>query len=396
MTEQPSQQNPFKPKIWIVSQKLGVNSEPWIERQLERFSEIEPILVYWSLENLTPVLSKLKRYQLEGNKEPESFLKKWKNRLLNLSSRNFCSPHGAEKTSLEELFESKKPSAILCHFGHIALRILPIALKHNIPIVVHFHGLDLSSSLNNRWYRWSLKKHLPSFTSIVVVGEMQKDWILKESLPPEKVHLIPCGVPTEEFTPLPRTPSTKIRFVTVSRLVPWKGINFCIEAFSKIVKEHPSAQLEIIGDGPQLAELQNQAETLGIEQNVIFLGSTSPNEVRNRLQHSDVFLQHSINYSNGWYEGFGVSVTEASAMELPVIVSRCGGIPDQVVDGETGYIIEQQDVEALSEAMKSLIENPDLRFQLGKNGRIRAKTHFDTTRQVKKLEAVLLKRQNIS
>src|SRR5690606_39210585 len=116
-------------------------------------------------------------------------------------------------------------------FGQIALRILPLATMGGIPLVAHFHGLDLSSLLRNRWYRWSLLRCLSSFDAIVVVGSHQRKWLVEHGADPEKVYLIPCGVPTSDFQPLPRPAGEQCRFIAVSRLVEGKGLEFSLRAF---------------------------------------------------------------------------------------------------------------------------------------------------------------------
>jgi glycosyltransferase involved in cell wall biosynthesis len=103
-----------------------------------------------------------------------------------------------------------------------------------------------------------------------------------------------------------------------------------------------------------------------------------------------VFLQHSMNGSNGWVEGFGVSIAEAASSGLPVIVTECGGIPDQVVNQETGLIVPQGDVQAMSDAMLRLARDAALRSRMGRAGRQRAVACFDARRQIERLEDVLL------
>jgi colanic acid/amylovoran biosynthesis glycosyltransferase len=96
-----------------------------------------------------------------------------------------------------------------------------------------------------------------------------------------------------------------------------------------------------------------------------------------------------VESSNGWVEGFGVTIAEASAMNLPVVVTSCGGITDQVIDGVTGYIVPQRDANAMADRMKRLVEDIDLRSKMGQAGRMRMVKNFDTKKQIQKLEMVL-------
>lgn len=387
----PTKQTPSvtTPKAWVVTYILGINSEIWIERQLNSFTAVKPELVYWEIVNESKTLKPIRKHQLKFRLAPKNRLNRWGMLLRRLPQLNFFGSAGKEYRHLCALAEQEKPEVILCHFGHSSLRMLPIAKKYNIPLVAHFHGLDLSSSLKDRWYRWSLLKQHEAFAKIIVVGESQKNWMLNNGVPEEKLHLIPCGVPIDAFQPNERPADRPIRFTTVSRLVPWKGVDISMKAFAKTKKLVPQAAMEIVGEGDSLNELKTLAKELGIEDSVTFAGALTPDQVRDRLQDSDVFLQHSIDHSNGWYEGFGVSITEASAMELPVIVSRCGGIPDQVNHEETGYIVPQHDIEGMAKLMVGLARDSDLRRKMGKAGRERVMENFDTANQVRKLEAVM-------
>ena len=139
---------------------------------------------------------------------------------------------------------------MLCQFGFTALRLLPVARRVGIPIVVHFHGVDISSSLRNRWYLSSLRRSLPSFDSLVVVGRYQREWLLAEGVPPEKVSLIPCGVPVGDFSGGDRAPGATCRFLAVGRLVPKKAPLEVVRAFAHCRRTVPEVRLAMVGQGP--------------------------------------------------------------------------------------------------------------------------------------------------
>ena len=132
------------------------------------------------------------------------------------------------------------------------------------------------------------------------------------------------------------------------------------------------------------------AMDLHLNDSVVFHGSLAPAKVHELLAASDVFLQHSLNYHTRWEEGFGVSITEASATGLPVVVTRCGGIPDQVTDGENGFLVEQNDCEAMAERMVRLARTPELRERLGRAGRKRVEQEFDCALLTRRLQDCLL------
>ncbi len=366
-------------------------------RQLKGFKELKPHVLTWEHLNR-------ERFPLGGipveilhfvpEPQNQKGTAKWLNRLQCLPQRNFLGSVGDERKAIRTYLKSIQPTVILAQFGFMGLRILPVAKEMGVPVVVHFHGLDISSSLNNRWYRWSLLNKLRDFSAIVVVGTHQKEWLLSQGILQQQVHLIPCGVPTDEFMPKDKCRSDLIRFLAVSRLVEKKGLEYTIQAFSKVLQQHATAQLHILGDGPLQEKLEQLAERLAIKSNVFFHGSVGGDVVNDQMRKADIFVQHSIVASSGDAEGFGVSVAEASSMELPVVCSNASGIVDQVIDGETGFLVPQKDVEAMAQRMLQLCDDADLREAMGKTGRRRMVQHYDTKKQIAKLEEVLLSVSN--
>jgi glycosyltransferase involved in cell wall biosynthesis len=151
------------------------------------------------------------------------------------------------------------------------------------------------------------------------------------------------------------------------------------------VGEIPRAQLVIAGEGPEREGLEALVAELGLRDNVCFTGWLSQDEIRQALRLSDVFVQHSL-----VPEGWPVSVAEASAMGLPVVVTPCGGLAEQVVDGVTGLMVPTRDVHCMQEAMLGLARDPDLRTRMGMAGRTRMIQEFDVKGQIAKLEEALM------
>lgn len=378
------------PALWVVARRFGVVSEVWMRRQINGMSAFAPRVVCWERTGGESEPVGCPVSVLPGDGRERTGPGRWVDRLAGARTRNFCGPSASEREALSALARETRPAAMLAHFGHIALRVLPVAESLNVPLIAHFHGLDLSQSLRNRWYLWSLWPNLHRLDAAVCVGSHQRRLLIEHGMPEDRVHLIPCGVPTEEFSPA-ESPSRDgpVRFITVGRLVEWKGPHRSLEAFALTVRRGIDATLDIVGDGPMLAAIESLARARGVSDRVALHRDQPPRSVREMLRRSDVFLAHSLN-AQGASEGFGVSLAEASATGLPVVATRCGGIPDQVVHGETGLLVEQNDTSAMADAMTALARDPDLRRRLGAAGRLRVVEHFATESQVRKLERVLL------
>lgn len=380
--------------LCFATQHVGEHSEVWLWRQMVGFKRVRPYVLTWKyLNSETFKPNEVSVHILPFHPRPaeKKGISRWIFRLRSLPSANFYGARGQELKAIERWFSDIKPKVILCHTGHVALKMLQIAQRFDVPLIAHFHGADLSSALQNRWYRWSLLHSLRHFSAIVVVGSHQKQWMLEHGVPERKVYLIPCGVPTCEFVYTNNKPKKDfVRFLAVSRLVEKKGLEYSIRAFSLVKEKLPSVKLDIFGEGPLENKLEEQVNSMGLSDSVGFMGSVSPDCIREEMALSDVFLQHSVVASSGDTEGFGVSIAEASASGLPLVCSNATGIIDQVIDGKTGFLVEQEDYKSMAERMLQLACDAELRQKMGQEGRKRMIEHFDTKEQITKLEEVLL------
>jgi glycosyltransferase involved in cell wall biosynthesis len=382
-----------KGKVLVVCAAVGRPSETWLWRQIRGLSTLQPSVACWAYENRDAYpMPGIPTHVLNYPARPMAGARRWAIRLRNSLRGNFYGTVGPERKTLSDLVRTEQPAVLLCHFGHYALRLLPVAASSRVPLVAHFHGLDVSSSLKqDRWYRWSLLRNLHKFAAIVVVGEHQRQWMLEQGVPREQVHLIPCGAPVSEHHVQGARRSDRVRFIAVSRLVAWKGVDLTIRAFAQVAASAGHVELLVVGDGPERRSLEALAASLGVGDRVVFAGSCQADQVRAYYGESDVFVQHSIAHASGWVEGFGVSIVEASAAGLPVVVSRTGGIGPQVIDGETGFLIEERNVTAMAQAMLRLAQDQNLRIRMGRLGRRHVERHFDSRIQTGKLEDVLVR-----
>ena len=383
-----------KPRLCFVTGAVGAPSERWLWRQVVGFRLLRPHVLAWAYidrepNDLAGITVDTVPFDMRPQDQPG--LARWIFRLKNLKGLNFYGTVGPERRFLRDKVLENKPDVMLCQFGQMALRMLPVAMELKIPLVAHFHGLDLSSSLRNRWYRWSLLRYLPYFDQVVVVGSHQRQWLLEHGVNCEHVHLIPCGVPTKDLPCKKHEPREEIKFLAVSRLVEKKGVEYTIKAFAKVAYEYKRATLTIIGDGPLRLPLERLTRELGISEKVTFMGFLSFDAVRDYLVESDIFVQHSIVSNRGEMEGSPVAIGEAQACGLPVVVTRrCGGTEELILDGKSGFLVNQRDVAMMAHRMLRLAKDVDLRARMGITGREYMIRNFDTDKQVQKLEEVLL------
>jgi glycosyltransferase involved in cell wall biosynthesis len=188
-------------------------------------------------------------------------------------------------------------------------------------------------------------------------------------LPPDRLVVISNGVSLERFRPvvLPGK-HERLRVLAVANLIRHKGIDVLLRALARMQRR--DVELEIAGDGPEAAALKELASALGLTERVRFLGLRS--DVQDLLARTDIFVHPAT-----WAEAFGFTITEAMAAGVPVIATRTGGIPEIVVDAESGLLVPPGAVDELAAALDRLANDESLRDRLGQAARRRTEERFD-------------------
>lgn len=232
------------------------------------------------------------------------------------------------------------------------------------PSIVSVWGTDvLEAPTLTPMHRWITRNALAKAGAVTATGLRLAEATLTYMPEGKGVSVIPYGVDLERFTPAPRTPREPLVVGAVSRLSPEKGFTHLLRAIATLRDRGVHLQLLLAGDGPSRADLERETETLGIGDRVRFEGEVAHEDVPAVLQDVDIFAMPST------WEGFGVSAIEASAMELPVVASDVHGIPDVVVDGETGILVPPRSAGAIADALARLASDAALRETMGRTGR---------------------------
>jgi len=208
----------------------------------------------------------------------------------------------------------------------------------------------------------------------------------------DKVSIVPNGVDLERFRPNHDVSSIRSRLgfdrerivFFAGRLIPYKGLEYLLAAFSEVCKAREDVRLVLLGAGPLLDDLQRQVYSIGLKDKVRFLGAVSEDNLPHFFATSDVVVVPSRSRS----EGFSISALQAMASGKPVVATRVGGVPDVVIDEETGIIVEPRNTEQLSSAILRFLNDPDLAAQMGRAGRRRAERYFGWRRVAELVEKV--------
>ncbi|MEU6035167.1 glycosyltransferase family 4 protein [Actinomadura sp. NPDC047616] len=178
--------------------------------------------------------------------------------------------------------------------------------------------------------------------------------------------------------------------VCVSRLVPRKGQDALIHAWSRVKREVPDAALLLVGGGPYRPQLERMAASLGVADAVVFTGSVPWEELPAHYDAGDVFAMPCRTRRRGLdVEGLGIVYLEASATGLPVVAGDSGGAPDAVLDGETGVVVQGRSVPAVAAAVAGLLRDPGKAREMGQRGRAWVESEWRWEVQAARLDALL-------
>ncbi len=369
--------------VLVAIKERGLPHAPWMWRQISNMPSLNLRVMYWlpPEEDGAPLTS-VPVHVLDAEPTPYNGRGRWALRVANLRGRNFYAARGREYREIRRLIQLVDPSSLLCYYGEIALRTVDVAYELGIPTIAYFHG-DFGFK-RNRWYRWSLKRRLRRFAEIVVVTQEERTWMLRAGVPPERIHVIPCGAPTSLFLPTQERTLGAVRFVMASRLVEDKGCKESIAAFAEVASKRRDVSLDIYGDGPVRAELERIVETRQLADRVTFHGHVDSATLAEALPRCDVFIQHSV-----LREGSPVSIVEAMSCGLPIVATSVGGNVDLLVDGSTGFIVAERDISAMAQAMLRLTDSAALREAMGRRARIRAVESLDVAVLTSRLEQLV-------
>ncbi len=261
------------------------------------------------------------------------------------------------------------------------------------PLVIHtVHGFAFHDA--ESWWRRFLFRHLERVAATwadhtIFISEPMVGWARREGILARTAYSkIYSGIDLSAFQQYERSDRTGLRqelglhegdgvIGFVSKLWEGKGHAVALEAMVRVVAAFPRAKLLLVGEGPLAGALKAQSRALGIASSIVLTG------FRSRVAELTWLCDFCILPS--FYEGMDRVLLEAGACGKPVVASRVGGIPDVVIDGETGFLVPPGDPDALAAAMMRLLEDPDLRRRMGARAREHMGEKFDARTMVEEI-----------
>ena len=292
---------------------------------------------------------------------------------------------------LNRLISQEHVSVVHAHFGPDAITVFPTARRLGLPLVITFHGYDVTKNslftgFEGWRYRRRIRQAIAYASRVVVISEFMANMVITRlGADPAKVIVRTIGIPLNTAHP-ELAVEKEWDLVFVGRLTLKKGVDHLLRAVASLTSANRAARIAVVGGGALADELQALAAQLAL--NVTFLGRLSPAEVSDVLARSGVFVGPSRTAESGDAEGFGMVFLEAALASLPVVAYRHGGVPEVVVDGVTGLLAAESDVETLAEHIDYLLTNPEVAARMGALGRERVIRDFDVEGQTVRLEQI--------
>lgn len=278
---------------------------------------------------------------------------------------------------------SWQPDIIHGHFvsgQRTSAQLVASALE--IPHIVTAHANDIFRHQN----RATARRVLVAADRVITVCENNRQFIRSTLEVDTPIDVVPASIRFEKFNPSDST--TPGRLLSVARLTEKKGLKYAIDAVAEIRNSTADISYHIIGSGKLRGTLEARAQDAGIDDIVTLLHNVSERRLLQELNDAQIFVLPCIVTDEGDRDATPVSLKEAMAMQIPCVTTPIGGIPEFMIDGETGFLVPPRDVNSLSKALKSLLINDDQRQLMARTARKKAR-EFDINRTIKQLEQSL-------
>ncbi|MFH2063247.1 MAG: glycosyltransferase family 4 protein [bacterium] len=300
----------------------------------------------------------------------------------------------------------QRPDLILVsHLMNMGKAARLVGRLTGVPYAVIVHGMDVALVLNGNGGRdrraarrvlgdaaavIANSRYTAGLVDKLTEGRVRAEVVLPPpSMPLDAPERIPAAT-AENFLRRHGLTGSDLVLLTICRLVRRKGIDDELKVLRILVDEGLSVQLLIAGDGPDRERLEKLAEELNLESSVAFLGRLSEADLHAALSACDVFVL-TPHASGGDQEGFGIVYVEAGLFGKSTVGTRTGGVPEAVLEDETGLLADEGDPTSLAAALRQLVQDKELRQRLGESGRRRVETDYGQDRQVRQLEEILIR-----
>ena len=295
--------------------------------------------------------------------------------------------------ALKNYLVKQKIEVVLAEYGITACNFSEVCESLQIPLVAHFHGFDAYEYKTIENYKARYLAMAQKAAKIIVVSEDMRNALMQLGIAADKIVNNPYGVELENFqTTLPAQNANQL--ISVGRLTGKKAPQLVIRSFALVKEKIADATLVMIGGGELQKECAELIQKLNLQDSVTLAGVKTPQEISAHLKESKIFVQHSLRTASGDSEGTPNTILEASATGLPIVSTKHAGIREAVVDGQTGYLVEEGEYEIMAQKIIDLLGNPELVASMGAAARKHMEQHYEMSFRIQSLKNILIAAQH--
>lgn len=293
--------------------------------------------------------------------------------------------------TLPALLVSRRPDILHCHLIPSNIIAKPLGALLGVPLILNHDHTNDPHRIDNKLLLALDKSTNRLARHFIAVAAACRDFLIQhESIPPQKITLVPNAIDLRRFSPgtISREaaraslglPSDVPVIAAVGRLNPQKNFALLLDIAAELAPRFPDLRFLLAGEGPEETMLREKARTLGLTERVVFSGYVA--DTRNVYVAADMLLMPSR------FEGLPMTLLEAMAMRLPVVASRLDGIAEVVEDGREGFLVESTDTAGFVERCTTLLKNPAKSSDLAANSRAKIEARFSVERMTSAVEAI--------
>jgi glycosyltransferase involved in cell wall biosynthesis len=375
----------MKPNIAIVTPLQPTYSETFLKAHLERL----PFHIHHFYG-----LPKMGYHPIyDGAGKPLSSDQKWFN-YLETGIDTLLGETGwgytLRKKAMVKYFKDHQIAAVLAEYGPTGTYLMDACAETQIPLLVHYHGRDAYHYKTLQRFGLKYRKMFAFAKTVLPVSTDMQQQLINLGAKEDQLVLNPYG-PNPSYFSFKDIASNPPLFLTVGRFTAKKAPHHTIRAFAKVVEKVPHAQMLMLGDGELWEEGKHLAKELGVYDHIDFAGPRTPEQIAAAHHQVRAFVQHSVRATDGDSEGTPVAILEAMRSGLPVVSTRHAGIKDVVLEGETGFLVDEGDWEGMAAAMLTLANNPTLAAEMGRAGHNRVEAHYTMEQHIQRLADAIQK-----
>lgn len=294
-----------------------------------------------------------------------------------------------EATRLNEKLRAHGACALHVFFGNVAVHLRPWLERLEVPLVVSFHGADVTGPIASDASRRAREVVFARAHRVVCRSAALAESVAALGCPTGKLEVVRTALPELPVRTREREGDKSFHVVQACRLIPKKGLSTSLRAIAQLRPRFPGLRFTIAGSGPLEPRLRSEAAELGIADQVTFAGFLSQADLRGLFDSAHAFL-HPSETVDGDVEGVPNALLEAMASGLPVVATRHGGIAEAVIDGETGLLVGEGDAEAVAGALGRLMTDAPFAARLAVAGADSVRRQFSRAAVAAQLERIYL------